>query len=337
MNMTKVLLLLTVLMAAVLIVHLQSGENSDTRIGEPVFPNLKSKLNEVVNFRLRSNSQETVITTDGSVWKVQGKSGYAADFIKLSEFLRGLADARYQEKKTARAENHQQLGLMAVDQQASSAVAVTVSGDNEQLADLLLGNASAHMEGRYVRFPNQDQVWLIDKDLDISADPASWLEHVIVDVPEQDVEQVVQSSYDADPFILVREGEQYGDLQIKDMPADRKLLYPSVANELGRALVNLRLKDVSVDQEIDWSKANKTDFTCKNNLQLVVWSIEEEGRYFLKLSAQVRDTESDDSQVTALDARLRPWTYEVSKLTFQQFGKQLSDFLVEDADQTKGT
>jgi hypothetical protein len=333
MKTTKILLALTLVMTLVLAVHLYRGEGNASVIGELVFPELKAELNRVVRVNVRSSAGETIMVAEAGGWKVQQRAGYSADFLKLSEFLNGLARAKYQEKKTAKAANHEQLGLLSVGREAGSGVEVTVVSDSDQQWDIMLGNASAHLEGMYFRFPGQDQVWLMDQDLEITAEPASWLDHIIIDVPDQDVERVVQTTYGAESYVLVRDGSERGNLLIESVPEGKKMLYPTVANEFGRALVNLRMKDVAVQDITDWSEANRTDFECQNNLQLTVWSLEHSDRYFLKLSAQPRDVESEDVAVKELAARLQPWVFEVGRITYQQFNKELSDLLVDNSSE----
>jgi len=328
-------------MLVLLVIVDRSGSQKDSGVGEQLYPTLKDRLGEVDYLRLASSEEEVVIAMENGGWKVLTREGYPANFSSLFEFLNGLAQVKYQERKTSKAENHARLGLADASSKEGQALAVTASMDEVPLVDMLLGNASAHMDGRYFRHPDQNQVWLLDEALDVSTDVTQWLDPIIVDVPEEDVERVQQTAAGEIAFVAIRDEAADGNFIIANAPENQHLRYPTVANELGRALVNLRLKDVRKEDSLDWSVANKTEFTSSRNMQLLVWSLAQGDAYFLKIDVQSLaadssgGSESTDSDVKELSERLQPWIFEITQTTYQQFDKTVSDFLVENSSDAK--
>jgi hypothetical protein len=154
--------------------------------------------------------------------------------------------------------------------------------------------------------------------------------------------RVHQTAAGESSFTAVRDESADGNFTIENMPEDQHLRYPTVANELSRALVNLRLKDVRKEDSLDWSAANKTLFTSTRNMQLLLWTLAMDDEFFLKVDVQSlssdnsESTESSvsESEVNELSQRLQPWIFEITQTTYQLFDKTLADYLIENSSET---
>jgi hypothetical protein len=247
----------------------------------------------------------------------------------LSNLLDGLESAKYLEKKTSRSENHARLGLSDPAAEDSEANLVQVFAGEQQLAALILGNPSSHLDGTYVRFIDDDQVWLMDQTPAAVAAPADWLEPVIVNIPEEDIVKVIQSNAAAAAITVVREADVASNFIPDSIPEGKKLKYPTVANQLGRSLVNVNLEDVRIESEFDWSDANETEFFSSRNLHMTVLSMEHEGNHYLGFSSRVLDENEPGEYALELAARLTGWVFQVSEYTYGDFTRTDAD-LFED-------
>ena len=79
-------------------------------------PGLKDHLNDVSEVRITTAGDDTIVTLvkGESQWRVEQKSGYAADTGKIRQLLLGLADARLREAKTTNPENFHFLALQDI-------------------------------------------------------------------------------------------------------------------------------------------------------------------------------------------------------------------------------
>jgi hypothetical protein len=245
----------------------------------------------------------------------------------LSDFLNNLQQAKFLEKKTARAENHVRLGLSDLSVSESKSREVKVYVGDELLASLLVGNSASHSNGSYFRFTGEDQVWLMDKQLEAEAEPADWLDPVIIDIAEENVTKVVQSNTSGELISVTRE-DQEDDLSNfvpQSIPPGKKLIYPTAANKLARALVNMNLEDVLPVGDMDWSDANKTEFSLKSGLQFAVLSKAVDGKHWLRFNFAA-DQEKDSADATSkLLTSLGPWAFAVSEITFKDFSTSSED------------
>jgi hypothetical protein len=318
-------------MSALVYLVTDSGSQSVSEIGQKLYPDLRSQLATVEKVTVRSgDNQSTIVNADG-VWRVSDRLNYPASFEMISNLFDSLGSAKYLEKKTSRPENHARLGLSDPSAEGSEASVVKAFSGDQQLAALILGDTSSHLDGTYFRFENDDQVWLMDQTPRAVADPAEWLEPVIINIPEEDIDKVVQSNASGDQITIARESNESSNLVPEVIPKGKKLKYATVANQLGRALVNVNLEDVRAADEFDWSGANKTEFFGKNNLHLTVLSREHEGKYYLAFSSRPQRDEEPDETATELNARLAAWVFQVSEYTYEDFAKTEAD-LFEDEE-----
>lgn len=333
--MTQVLLLAIVIMLAMVYLVKDTDNESDSQIGQNLYPDLQDQLSSVDRISIDSGDNLATIVKSEGIWQVSNRLGYPASFEMLSNFLDSLQSAKYLEKKTSRPENHARLGLLDPAVENSESRGVKVFSGDQQLASLIVGNSSSHLGGTYFRFTNDDQVWLMDQTLGAVADPAAWLEPIIIDIPEEDIVKVVQSSAAGDVITVVREADVTSNFIPEIIPAGKKLKYATVANQLGRSLVNVNLDDIRVEGDLDWSGANKTEFFGNRNLHITVLSKEFAGNYYLGFSSRGLDEKESTEYASELAAKLSPWVFQVSEYTYEDFAKTGTD-LFEDEASDKG-
>ncbi len=206
-KLTQGLVLAIVLMLALVYLVTDTGNDSGSEIGQNLYPDLQDQLATVDRVSVSSGAHQTTIVKSNGNWQVSDRFDYPASFEMVSNLLNSLKSAKYLERKTSRSENHARLGLSDPAAEDSESGVVEVYSGDQQLTALILGNSSSHLDGAYFRFINDDQVWLMDQTPDAVADPADWLEPVIVNIPEEDIVKVIQSSASEDPITVVREGD----------------------------------------------------------------------------------------------------------------------------------
>ncbi len=317
-NKTLGLLVLAILVMAMAAYLAQRDSDVKGRLDELVFPSLNEKLDQLNRFRITSSSTRTTLTGEKDAWVVDEKGGYPVDFEKFSTLLDGLSKARYEEKKTSRPGNFDMLELTDVDDDAGGAVLVEADAGGESYR-LLIGAAATGGRGQFVRHPGTEQAWLTDRRLDVTADPADWLDPVIIDVPEDEIVRVRIETAGGDVLEAEKAGEA-DDMTVKGVPEGRELRYPTVGNQLARALVKVRLEDVAARGEVPGTAA-AARFRLTEDRQVVVraWreeNEEENDRYFLAFDGPGSPIES--------------WRYRVTRGTFDRFTRSMADMIKEE-------
>jgi hypothetical protein len=254
-----------VMVAIVAVTSNDSGQGSDSRLGDFMLPGLRADVPNITRVVVKSNDLvTTLVSADG--WTVQEKFEFEADIVKLSELLKSLSGSRLTERKTSKPEN---FSLLGVDKDSEDATIVEIyAGENTYT--VLVGKSVSNRKGQYIRLfqhaSEADQVWLADKELDSSADPVDWLRDEVIDIEANRVQKVLFATGE-DRLEAVRKD---ADLELVDLPEDAELSYPTIVETLARALVNVRLQDVIPVEQIDFNAASKATFSLDDDTEINV-------------------------------------------------------------------
>lgn len=321
--------LVVVILAMGLIVYLHQRSSRPAvgaEIGKLVFPKLKDGLDNIQEVKFSSSDQTTTINHNGKHWIIAEKGDYEVDFGKLSSFLDGLAKAKYVERKTSKPANFSILGVLGVDDSASKAVNVSISTSNGSRYTLLIGNKSQGQKGRFVRKPDQSQVWLVDNIDDVTSDPLKWIEPVILSIDSDEVTSVTDVSADGKPTLSVDRQKGSDGFVIKDLPKNAKLNYPTIADSPSRALENVRATDVRA-RGSHWQHAASAHYAFKDGSSLVVRARQDKaGEHWLRFNLTLSKKPSEDLSFIS-PSRLSGFEFKVAGYTFSQFTQTMDDMI----------
>ncbi len=294
------------------LVGLLSMDRTDEEEPTLLLPGLKQKLSEVSKVEIDAADGSVTLTASNGDWLVEQKDNYRAKLKELSEMVNDLAKAELKEKKTSRPDNFSRLGVSSLEAENSEAIRVTLHAGDEAFS-ILLGNSSQGRDGRFARIENQ--VWLTDE-IDIEKDPAGWLDTVVIDVDAEEITRVELGS-------LVFERVEEGEFEFLQLPKNRKLKYPSIANEPARALTKVRLEDVVQHQKERWIGASQAKFLMTDQTQVLVMAIQQGEENWLHFS---------EGESTRFATDLSEWDYRVSSYIYDDFVKSLEDILAEEEE-----
>jgi hypothetical protein len=259
---------------------LNSGDRSDTsRGGDILFPELKSRLNDIEVVTITDAEGEITLRRDADEggnspagrWIAPDYGGYPADTASLRRLLLAIADARKVEQKTSDPELYERLGVQDPRESESESAGVLVSarGDNAAIA-LILGD-TAQGEFRYARIPDQAPSWLISQNPTLPADRAGWLLPGIVDIDPSRIESAVIRHTDGEIVAVRKANADDVNFDVENIPEGRELRYPSVANSIGAVLGNLTLEDVRRADSLAQDAATSTaEFRTFDGLELLL-------------------------------------------------------------------
>ncbi|MDC1368864.1 DUF4340 domain-containing protein [Pseudomonadales bacterium] len=307
-------------------------DSVETELGRLVFTDLNASLDQVTQVRINLGQQAVSLEKQAGEWRVVDRKGYSADMPQVSRLLRSLADMVYLEPKTSRPERFVSLSLANKDAQQGAATYVELQAPN-QLWSLLVGAAPVNRGGQYIRLPAQDQAWLVDQRLMLDSSPAQWLSPVILNVDSEQVKTVILSRQNTGMVKIGNISAASGEIEnarVTNLPGDVSVTYTGAADEVTRALVNLRLQDVQALNNIDWQDAIAAQFELVDNKTLLIRGVMVAGECWISVSLG-SDFSPQERLIYGLGDDVEQWAYKVSQYNYQLLARQMVDFIEAEA------
>jgi len=307
-------------------------DSVETELGRLVFTDLNASLDQVTQVRINLGQQAVSLEKQAGEWRVVDREGYSADMPQVSRLLRSLADMVYLEPKTSRPERFVSLSLANKDAQQGAATYVELQAPN-QLWSLLVGAAPVNRGGQYIRLPAQDQAWLVDQRLMLDSSPAQWLSPVILNVDSEQVKTVILSRQNTGMVKIGNISAASGEIEnarVTNLPGDVSVTYTGAADEVTRALVNLRLQDVQALNNIDWQDAIAAQFELVDNKTLLIRGVMVAGECWISVSLG-SDFSPQERLIYGLGDDVEQWAYKVSQYNYQLLARQMVDFIEAEA------
>ena len=326
-------LLLVTLAAVIAAVLVSTGGGAPA--GEPqanaaVLPEMGKRLGDVARVTLVHGDSKTTLLRHDKEWGVEEKGGYPVDFGKLRQTLLGLAELRFVEPKTRKAEFYPRFEVEDAGQKDAKSTLVTVSDDkNALLGEIIIGKRrydelGGGVDGIYVRKPGDAQSWLASGSLDLPGTTQAWLKRGIVDIPADQVKEAVLTQPDGAKLVIAR--EKAGDkAALKDAPQDTKLKSDDALSEPLGALANLDMSDVRPAAQMPFPNEGVTQavYTSFAGLTVTATLIEKDGAHWARFSAS--GSGEAEKQAVSLNAKLSPWVFGLSETKAKALSTKLAD------------
>ncbi|NDY94532.1 DUF4340 domain-containing protein [Wenzhouxiangella limi] len=339
-----VLLGVTTLMAIVAALLL-TGERNDPqaeRAGRLV-PELRPVVNEIDAIDIVAAGETVVarLRRDQERWRVENRDGYDADFRRVHDLLRELAEASRAEPRTTLEEWYPRLGLSGVESEAARGLRVSFPG--RDLPAVILGDRDETTGGRYARLVGQGQSWLTDQPLALPPTAIGWLERSVMDIPGTELAEVTIVHPDGDR-VRLRPGSEEGDQWVLlDVPEGREARPAWEIRPVANGLANITLEDVRRHEAVP-DDAIRALYVTRDGLNFVVdlfvdedvaWahftvSAEPEA---VPVGEETGNQERDRllADAAAVDARLSPWQFALPTAKFETMTRRLEDLLADPA------
>jgi len=279
-----------------------------TLAGDLVLPGLESGVNAVSEVDLRrGDGTRTSLKKASSGWVV-GEREWAAEPGKVRKLLLDLGSLNVVEEKTRLPENYPQLGVEDVSNPKASGTQVDVVTPARTFS-LIVGKNSSGKSG-YVRVASSPASVLAAPLLTLDADPKSWLEHSLVDLPVTRVRQVEEKPLDAPAWSAARDKKEQPDFTVTGVPKGRQLTGPGAADAVAGALAGLTLEDVQKSAAPADAKLSRAVFRTFDGLEVTVTGRKDGSRSLVALSAHAT-APAAEGEAQQLNTRLGGWEFEV--------------------------
>jgi len=249
-------LTLVVAGAAWYISHLRAPE---TDIGTaPLYPGLSARVNDVTRAEVASRSNKVALVRDGDTWVIEDLDGYPARFEDVKRAILSVAELKIIEPKTKLPEMYPHIGVedIAAENSASTSV-VFKDAAGQTLASLIVGKQRAATSGpikaaRYVRKNGEPQAYLVEGDLNISADPISWTTRELLSIAATRIREISIEHPGKPTVTMRREKPEDIDLLLQDIPDGFKTKSAATVTSLATALEALRFDHVRAKSAVQW-------------------------------------------------------------------------------------
>ena len=300
-------------------------------VGELVLPGLEQSVNAVSVVRLRkAKDVQTTLQKGGDGWSV-AERGWPADLGKVRKLLLNLGALNIVEEKTRLAARYPELGVEDVSAPKASGTRVDVV-TAARTWTLIVGKSSSAKSG-YVRVADAQQSLLAAPLLTVDADPKTWLDQTLIDLPQTRVRQVEEKPAEGPSFSASREKKEDSNFSVSPLPKARQLTGPAAAEPIAGSLGSLTLDDA---HKADGAAATASHalFRTFDGLEVDVAGRKDGTRSLVMISARSTRPETA-TEAQKLNARLAGWEFEIADYKYSAIFTPLEELLQKPPEPAK--
>jgi hypothetical protein len=303
-----------------------------TLSGDLVLASLGQSVPAVTELDLRrGDGTHTSLKKETSGWVV-GERGWPADTGKVRKLLLDLAALNVVEEKTRLPANYPQLGVEDVSTPKATGTAIDVVTPAHTFA-LIVGRTSSGKSG-YVRVAGTAPSLLAAPLLTPDADPKTWLEHALIDVPSTRVRQVEEKPADSPAYTATRDKKEQADFAVSPIPKGRKLTGAGAADSIAGSLGSLNLEDAQKGAAPADARLSHVVFRTFDGLELEVSGRKDGTRALIALAAHSTAAATAE-EAQRLNARLGGFEFEIPDYKYGALFRPLEELLQRPAEKPK--
>jgi hypothetical protein len=296
-----------------------------TLAGDPVVTGLeKSSLNSITEVRLtKGDGTRTTLKKGATDWSV-GEREFPADSGKVRKLLLDLAALNVVEEKTRTEENYPALGVEDTTSAKATGTRVDVV-TGAKTYSLIVGKSSGAKSG-YVRVVNTPQSFLAAPLITLDADPRRWLDHTLIDIPQDRVKEFAVKPAQGPAYTATRPNKDQADFTVAEVPKGRELSSPAAADPIAGSLASVSLDDVQHAPQTPPAGVSHAVFSTFDGLKIDVAGRKEGTKTLVSFtpSSTAKETEAE---AKTLAARLNGWEFEIPSYKYDGLFRPLDDLL----------
>lgn len=259
---------------------------------ERMFPSLAAKIADIATIQVETKGAAFNVSRNAQGdWVLPDKVNYPADFNTVRKTILGLSELDLVERRSARADWQERLGLGLPKSGGSGTMITLKDGKGEVLASLIAGSSveGASAAGRqaiYVRRPNQNQTFVARGNVSVPTDVPQWLNKAFVDLARDRVKTAAIKPFNGRAYSVTRAKPEVENFSVVEaIPAGRVLRTENEANGIGNALLGISFDDVAPQSKFDFTTAAHAAFLSFDGLTLSFSLIEKDRDFWMTMSA----------------------------------------------------
>lgn len=212
-----------------------------------LYPHLLDRLNDIQRIELRGAKIETVLHRHQEQWTVANRDDFPAAAGTIRRTLLELAAVRMVEPKTTLPDNYARIGVADVGPGGDGILVEMYAANDQKVVSLIVGHAreAGHQDQRYVRRAGEAQSWLVNGELEVTADPVAWLDARIANVDTARVARVEVTPAAGHPVVITKSSAKDNFFNLQDIPAGSVAKAKALVSGLGALLLDLRFNGVA--------------------------------------------------------------------------------------------
>lgn len=299
----------------------QSGDQS-------LLPGLAGELASLDRVQVRGLDHSVELVRRDNIWRVAERYDYPAKFEQLSDLLDQLSQAKLIERKTARVESHDSLDVVVGPQSRGHRIVFP----GLDLEPLIIGRTATLRSGTFVRLGEEAQVWLADQTVEITADPALWLDSQMLTIPESQILSMAAFAGQGAALFEVNRDPASGELNLTNLPEGRTLRYGTALTPNFTVIGQLQLLDVAQRVPLRWEGAARRVYRLVDGRRVTVQTAADAGDFWIQVQVgqedeQVASLDGTDVFVNITAVQQETFDFKVSQRTFTDLTADLEQFL----------
>lgn len=336
--------------AAVLVSQQRAPQTSRDKYA--LFPELSGRINDVSELAVRDGQSVLTVRRVSGNWSIADADDYPALVDKVKQTVLAVSDLQVIAEKTDNPDLYKRLGVEDPDSKGAISNLLTVSGNGEQLAELVVGKtrrskSAAGAPGLYVRIPDRQEALLVEGRLSVSADIIDWIKRDIIDIEADRVNSVHLRPAGGAEVFLDRETTA-DDLALHNIPEGKEPVSEYLVGRMATILENVYVEGVRKENSIDFSGPDTViDITTFDALTATIKVVKSGEHTYAGFSFAAQDSgaatgespaETDageEAELTpgqeaeTLNSLVQGWAYRLSSSKAELYDHTLAD-LVQD-------
>jgi len=332
----NILILLVVVSVAVAayIVSRSADDPRFAKIGQTVFPGLIDQVNDVTELNIVSAKGKITVRRTGKSWRVVESRDHPANPKEVFKAIVGIAELKYFEPKTERAEKLVRLRLDDPTKPGARSKRVTLKIGDRVAADVIVGREKLFLPGLtvggvYFRLPEDSESWLARGNPEAGDLPKDWLAREIVNIDAERVKRVVIRHADNEIVELSQAKAGSKKFALSGVPDGMKVKYASDLDSLGAILERLEMDDARhvSDQTIDWSGSIVTEVDTFDGIKVSLETVNRDDIDWLRIRVEATALEAQ-KEVREIEKRTSGWVYMMPKYEVVPIQRRMPDLLI---------
>jgi Domain of unknown function (DUF4340) len=215
--------------------------------GAALFPSLASQSAKIARIELRQGDKKLALERKDQAWVLADRGGYPAKPEPVRTLLVRLAEAQLVEPKTRKSDRFAMLELEEAGAKDTKSREVRLLDQQGTLiAQAIIGKKrmdafGSSKAGTYVRWPEDQQAWLANTDVEVSATVRDWAQTTLLDLEAAKISAVTVEIPNEPPLQIEREA---GKHKLVALPDGKKLKQGADIDAVVRAVGLLEFEDV---------------------------------------------------------------------------------------------
>jgi len=348
-NKLLVLSLITVcaIIAATIFVNLRAPQSEKDK--PPFFPKLSDQIESVSHISIKGYANSINLSRVNNVWVIDEFDSYPALPDKVKSAVLGAIDLKMNAAKTALPRLYHRLGVEGPEVEDTTSLLLTLEdAEKNKLVDIIVGkprrsSASQSTPGLYVRRPNEEQSYLVDGVLDISAIKTDWLERTLFDIPAEAIQSVRIDHPDGDTFTLFKEEKGQEQFELQNLPQGKKLASELIIKRFGSILQDMQISGARSQEkfEVQGNIIESQVVTFEGIIANIKTFLHDDTPYASfefrydddLLEEDNSKTEDVKAFIRNLNARTLGWWFEIPEFKYDVLKKR-SNIVIRDSNRT---